>query len=140
MALLLVPAQTDQSQNFPADCQRHCDERECASRPKVVDLPARCPSLLPTISIPHMFPRWGSLLASSVVRLLQSRTTPSICQWWYFHHLVLLYHLNLLFAWVIVQLSLRLPIRPTFSGALQNHPVMLIRQYVACGCNLFYYP
>src|ERR1700730_18594661 len=93
MALLLVPAQTDQSQNFPADCQMHCDGRECASRPIRVGLPAHYPSLLLIRSILHMFPRWGSLHESSVVTVPVDRTTPSACQWWCFHHLVLLYHL-----------------------------------------------
>src|SRR6266566_875831 len=122
MALLLVLAQRDQSQNFPADCQMHFGERGYASRPAMAGLRARYPSRVPIKLILRMSPKWGTPPESSVAPALLSHTTPSTCQWWYFHHLVLLYHLNLLFAWVIVQLSLRLPIRPTFSGALQNHP------------------
>src|SRR2546430_17337768 len=107
MALLLKPALTDQSQNFPAGCQMHCDGRECALRPIMVDLPARYPSHLLTISILHMFPKWGSLREFFVVVALVSRTTPSVCQWWYSHHLVLLYHLNHRFARAIGSFLLR---------------------------------
>src|SRR5256885_14735901 len=98
MALLLVLAQTDQSQNFPADCQMRYDGRECSSRPIMVGLPLRYPSLLLIISILHMFPRWGGLRESFVVMAPVSHTTSSVCQWWYSHHQVLLYHLNRLFA------------------------------------------
>src|SRR5437588_5808213 len=94
MALLLVPAQPDQFQNFPAGCQTHCDERECPSRPAEADLRAHCPSHALIRLILHMFPKRGILLESSVVTALANRTTPSAYQWRYFHHLVLLYHLN----------------------------------------------
>src|SRR5713226_1046948 len=135
MALLLVPAQTDQSQNFPADCQMHCDGRECALRPIMVAPPAHYPSLLLTISSPHTFPRWGNLRQSSDVTVPVDRTTPSVCRWWCFHHLVVLYHLIHLIAWAIGWLlpQFLLPIRKQpvarLSGAPQNHPVMLIRLY-----------
>src|SRR5579859_327284 len=101
MALHLILAQTNQSQNFPADCQMRYGGRECSSRPIMVDLPSRYPSLLLTKSIPHMFPKWGGLHESFVAMALVSHTTPSISQWWYSHHLVLLYHLIRLFARVI---------------------------------------
>src|SRR5437588_5065880 len=131
MALLLVPAQTDPSQNFPADYQMHCDGRKCPSRPIMVDLLVHYPSLWPTISILHMFPRWGSLHESCVVRLLESHTIPSVCQWWYSHHLVLLYHLIHPIAraieWLLPQLLYlirKLPVA-ALSGGLQYHLVML---------------
>src|SRR5258706_359705 len=109
MALLPVLAQIDQFQNFPADCQMRCDGRECASKPTMVDPPAHYPSLWPTISILHMFPKRGSLHEFFVVELLRSHTTLSFCQWWYFHHLVLLYHLILPIAWVGELLLLQFP-------------------------------
>src|SRR5436189_4942443 len=98
MALLPMLAQTDQSQNFPADCQMRCDGRVCSSRPIMVGLPLRYPSLLLIISILHMFPRWGSLRESFVVVAHASHTTPLVCRWWYSHHPVILYHLNRLIA------------------------------------------
>src|SRR5580700_8972889 len=98
MALLPVPAQTDQFQNFPADCQMHCDGPVCPWRPIMVAPPVRYPSHALTRSILHMFPRRGDLREFSVVMALASHTTPSIFRWRYFHHLVVLYHLIRLIA------------------------------------------
>src|SRR5271157_5688345 len=94
MALPLVLAQRDQFQNFPADCQMHFGEPGYASRPAMADLQARYPSREPIKLILRMFPKRGTLPESSVAMALVSHTTPSTCQWWYSHHLVLLYHLN----------------------------------------------
>src|SRR6266571_2518760 len=139
MALLLLLAQRDQSQNFPADCQMHSDEHGCASMPTVADLRAHYPSREPIILILHMFPIWGIFPESSVVMAHLSHTTPSTCQWWCSHHLVLLYHLNHLNAWEVGQLFLQLPIPPASSSVLQNRPVMLRRRYAAFfGCMVPY--
>src|SRR5260370_17681901 len=94
MPLLLVLAQRDQFQNFPADCQMHFGERGYASRPVMAGLRARYPSRVPIKLILRMFPRWGTLPESSVAMAHLSHTTPSTCQWWYFHPLVLFYHLT----------------------------------------------
>src|SRR5256885_1599531 len=110
MALLLLLAQRDQSQNFPADCQMHSDEHGCASKPTMADLRAHYPSHETIKLILHMFPIWGTLPESSVAMAHLSHTTPSICQWWYSPHLVILYHLNYSNAWVVGQLFLQLPI------------------------------
>src|SRR6266571_169114 len=94
MALLLVLAQRDQFQNFPADCQMHFGEHGYASRPVMAGLQARYPSREPTKLILRMSPKWGPLPESFVAMAPVNHTTPSTCQWWYSHHLVLLYHLN----------------------------------------------
>src|SRR5216684_1384680 len=130
MALLLLLAQRDQSQNFPADCQMHFGEHGCASKPTVADLRAHYPSREPIKLILRMFPKWGTLPEFSVAMAHLSHTRSSTCQWWYSHHLVLLYHLNHLNAQGVGQLFLQPPILPASSGVLQSHPVMLRRRYV----------
>src|SRR5258706_8348090 len=130
MALLLIPAQRDQSRNFPADCQTHYDEREYLEWPAMADLRARYPSRVLIRSILRMFPKRGNLPESSVVRAPANHTTPSTCQSWYFHHLVLLYHLNRPIAWEVERFLPQLRVRPAFSGAPQNRPAILIRRYV----------
>src|SRR5439155_25399213 len=112
MALLLLLAQRDQSQNFPADCQMHFDEHACASKPTMADLRANYPSREPIKLILHMFPIWGTPPEASAARAHLSHTTPSTYQWWYSHHLVILYHLNYPNAWVVGQLLLQLLIPP----------------------------
>src|SRR6266571_3929260 len=77
MALPLLLAQRDQSQNFPADCQMHSDEYGCASKPTVADLRVHYPSREPIILILHMFPIWGTLPESSVVMAHLSHTASS---------------------------------------------------------------
>src|SRR5260370_7011300 len=134
MSLFLLLAQRDQSQNFPAGCQKHSDEHGCASKPTEADLRAHYPSREPIILILHMFPIWGTLPESSVVIAYLSHTTPSTCQWWCSHHLVILYHLNHLYAWEVVQLFLQLPIPPASSSVVQSRPVSLRRRYAAFLC------
>src|SRR5437868_1524726 len=131
MALLLLLAQRDQSQNFPADYQMHSDEHGCASKPTMADLRANYPSREPIKLILRMFPIRGTLPESSVAMAHLSHTTPSTYQWSYSHHLVILYHLNYLNAWVVGQLLLQLPIPPAISSVLQSRPVMLRRRYAA---------
>src|SRR5437588_12551011 len=92
--LLLVLAQRDQSQNFPADCQTYFDEPGYASRPVMADLRARYPSHLLISSILRTFPTRRSLPESSAVMARANRTTPSICQWHYLPHATRLYPLN----------------------------------------------
>src|SRR5437763_14789748 len=130
MALLLVLAQRDQSQNFPADCQTYFDEPGYASRPVMADLQARYPTHLLIRSILRTFPTRGSLPESSAVMARANHTTPSICQWQYFRHLVILYHLNRSNVYGVVQGFPRLPLRPTFSSSRHNHPAMLRRRYL----------
>src|SRR6266571_434266 len=133
-ALLLTLAQTDQFQNFPADYQTRCAELGCASRPVTAGLPAHYPSHALIISVLHRSPKQENPPGSSVATPRASRTTPSISRWWYSHLLVQLYHLIRPNVEGVERPCPRLPARPTFSGALQNHPVMLIRRYVASGC------
>src|SRR5579863_641682 len=94
MALLPGSAPIDQSQNFPADYHMHRDEPACASTPARAGLPVRYRSRSPIRSILRMSPKWGDLHEFSAVGFLANRTASSICQWWYSHHLVVLYHLN----------------------------------------------
>src|SRR5260370_29004923 len=133
-ALLLTLAQTDQFQNFPADYQTRCAELGCASRPVTAGLPAHYPSHALIISVLHRSPKQENPPGSSVATPRASRTTPSISRWWYSHLLVQLYHLIRPNVEGVERPCPRLPARPTFLGALQNHPVMLIRRYVALGC------
>src|SRR5712692_10473450 len=140
MALLLLLAQRDQSQNFPADCQMHFGEHGCASKPTMADLRAHYPSRKLIKLTLRMFPKWRTLPESFVVMAQPGHTTSSTYQWWYSHHLVLLYHLNHLNAWGVGQLFLRLPILPASSDALQSRLVMLRRRHVTFfGC-MFPYP
>src|SRR5579875_11591 len=129
MALLLIPAQRDQSRNFPAGCQTHYDEREYPEWPAKAGLRVRFPSPALVRSILHRFPKQGILPESFVVPVPVNRTTPSTCQSWYFHHLVLLYHLIRPNAPVVEQLLPQLRVRRAFSYAPQNHPAMPVRRY-----------
>src|SRR5215469_3693610 len=133
-ALLLTLAQTDQLQNFPADYQTRCAELGYASRPVTAGLPAHYPSHALIISVLHRSPKQENPPGSSVATPRASRTTPSISRWWYSHLLVQLYHLFLPNVEGVERPRPRLPARPTFSGVLQNHLVMLIRRYVVSGC------
>src|SRR5262249_10630103 len=106
-------------------------EHECASKLIMADLRVHYPSREPIKLILHRFPIRGTLPESSVALAHLSHTTPSTCQWWYSHHLVILYHLNDPNAWVIGQLFPQLLIPQASSNVLQNRPVMLRRQYAA---------
>src|SRR5215469_4800558 len=130
MALLLIPAQRDQSRNFPAGFQMHYGEREYRVCSAMAGLQARYPSRVLIRSILRMFPKRGGLPKSSVVMAPANHTTPSTCQSWYFHHLVLLYHLNRPIAWEVERLLPQLRVRRAFSRAPRNRPVMLRRRYV----------
>src|SRR5437588_8953970 len=93
-----------------------------------------------------MFPKRGPLRESSAATPLATHTLPSASQWWYFHHLVLLYHLNPLNGEGVLPLEFLslLPIwkqpAKALSGVLQNHPAMLIRRYAAFVCMLISRP
>src|SRR5258708_38126084 len=131
MALLLIPAQRDQSRNFPAGCQTHYGEREYQAWSAMAGLGARYPSRVLIRSILRMFPKRGGLPKSSVVMAPANHTTPSTYQSWYFHHLVLLYHLNRPIAWEVERLLPQLRAPRAFSRVPRNRPVMLRRRYVS---------